>query len=127
MMQNDTPDISSVTAKHAVTLLENWMHSPNGGKRDEKTVSDRPQNIEFNIEEANAAREKVKMWSVSYKRESNTRKWQKLEEDTMNRLTTANIRNFEKSETTREAIKIIGKHSDTTQTTPVTQQSYTII
>lgn len=38
-----------------------------------KTVSDRPQNIEFNIEEANAAREKVKMWSVSYKRESNTR------------------------------------------------------
>ena len=36
MMQNDTPDISSVTAKRAVTLLENWMHSPNGGKRDEK-------------------------------------------------------------------------------------------
>ena len=67
------------------------------------------------------------MWSASYKRESSTQKWQKLKEDTMNRLTSANIRSFEKSSTAREAIKILGQHSDTSQTTAVSQQSYTLV
>ena len=67
------------------------------------------------------------MWSVSYKRESSTRKWQKLEEDTMNRLTPANIRSFEKSSTAREAMNILGQYSDTSQTTILSQQSYTLV
>ena len=60
----------------------------------------------------------MKMWSVSYKRESSTRKWKKLKEDIMNHLTPANIRKFEKSSTAREAIKILGQHSDTFQNHP---------
>ena len=63
----------------------------------------------------------------SYKGESSEWKWQKLEEDIKNRLTPQNIRSFEKSQTAREAVKIIGKHSDSTQTTVVTQQSYTLV
>ena len=90
-------------------------------------LSDRPGNLKYNVDEVASAREKVKMWSVSYKREASTRKWQKLEEDTMNHLTPGNIRSFEKSETARDAIKIIGEHSDTTRTTAVTQQSYTLV
>jgi site-specific recombinase XerD len=90
-------------------------------------ISDRPDGIQFNNDDVNATREKVKLWSVSYKREANTRKWQKLEEDTINRLTPENIRKFEKSDMAREAIKIIGCHSDTTQTTLVTQRSYTLV
>lgn len=74
-------------------------------------VPDRPENFNFDIEEVNAAREKVQLWSASYKRESSERKWQKLEEDMMNRLTPGNIRSFEKSQTAREAVKIIRKQS----------------
>ena len=47
-------------------------------------LSDKPETIAFNWLDVRSAREKVKMWSASYKRESNTRKWQKLEEDMLN-------------------------------------------
>ena len=90
-------------------------------------ISDRPGNFKYSDDEVASAREKVKMWSVSYKREASTRKWKKLEEDMMNHLTPRNIRSFEKSETARDAIKFIGEHSDTTRTTAVTQQSYTFV
>ena len=90
-------------------------------------ISDRPNNFNFDIAEVSSAREKVKLWSGSYKRQSSERKWQKLEEDMVNRLTPANIRSFEKSQTSREAVKIIGEHSDTSRTTVVSQQSYTLV
>ena len=90
-------------------------------------ISDRPKNFDFDVEQVNANREKVKLWSGSFKRESSERKWQKLEEDMINRLTPANIRDFEKSPTAREAVKIIGEHSDASRTTVVTQQSYTLV
>ena len=45
----------------------------------------------------------------------------------LNRLTPGNVRSFEKSETAREAVKIIGKHSDISRTTAMTQQSYTLV
>ena len=59
-------------------------------------LSDKPNAIKFNWLDVSSAREKVKMWSASYKRESSTRKWQKLEEDMLNRLTPSNIRTLEK-------------------------------
>ena len=191
-IENDVTveDIPTATMPALLAEFEDWFLSPDGGKRDEKTVkqhssqlfsllkviddeedmqslldvklvrqvflkshvekkryeagtiksylmslrhfytflvSDRPENFNFDVEEVNAAREKVKLWSASYKRESSERKWKKLEEDMMNRLTPGNIRSFEKSQTVREAVKIIGKHSDTSQTTVVTQQSYTLV
>lgn len=63
---------------------------------------------------------------MSYKRELSERRWQKLE-DMINRLTPANIRAFERSQTAKEAVKIIGEHSDTTRTTVMSQQSYTLV
>ena len=90
-------------------------------------LSDKPGSITFNWLDVSASREKVKMWSASYKRESSTRKWQKLEEDMLNRLTPSNIRKLEKSTAAREAIKIIGKYSDSDETTPVTQSGFTLV
>ena len=90
-------------------------------------LSSKPAEMDFSADDVKAAREKVQMWSTSYRRESSVRKWQKLEEDFQNRLTTTNIKKFEKSEAVREAIKVLGKHSDVTETTVVTQSSYTLV
>ena len=59
-------------------------------------LSDKPDSININLLDVSSYREKVKMWSASYKRESSTRKWQKLEEDMLNCLTPSNIRKLEK-------------------------------
>lgn len=184
-MENNARDKSS---SHPIFVsFRNWMRSPDGGKRDEKTIlqhsaqlwsmllaidsscdinslldtmlirniflesyvkskkyeaatiksylmslrhfysfllSEKPDGVEFNVEDINAKREKIHFWSTTYKRESCTRRWQKLEEDTENLLTSESIQNFEKSEAAREAIKIIGQYSDPTETAPVVQASY---
>ena len=90
-------------------------------------LSDRPESISVNWLDVSAYREKVKMWSVSYKRESSMRKWQKLEEDMVHRLTPSNIQKYEKSLAAREAIKILGQYSDFTETAPVTQFNFTLV
>lgn len=90
-------------------------------------LSDKPDGVTFNWLDISASREKVKMWSASYKRKDSTRKWQKLEEDMLNRLTPSNIRKFEKSSAAREAIKMIGEHLDAPETTVVTQASFTLV
>ena len=67
------------------------------------------------------------MWSMSYKRESCTRRWQKLEEDSANQLTPADIQNFEKSEASREAVKLLGQYSDPTASIEVNLSAYTLV
>ena len=186
---NDTT-AENVNTHPIFVKFEQWMLSPDGGKRDEKTVkqhsaqlfgilraiddsedvnslldlklvrhvflnnyvkkrnyeagtiksylmslrhfctfliSDNPGDINFNVDDVASAREKVQMWSSSYRRESSTRKWQKLEEDTVNGLTPSDINKFEKSEAAREAVKIIGKHSDPTEHDDITQTDYTLV
>ena len=90
-------------------------------------LSEKPNAIKFNWLDVSSVREKVKMWSASYKRESSTRKWQKLEEDMINRLTPSNIRTLEKCVAAREAIKIIGQCSESAETTLVSQSSFTLV
>ena len=90
-------------------------------------LSERPAEVEFHPEDVRAARDKVRMWSKAYKKDSSTRRWQKLEEDQQNLLTPANIQLFERSEAARTAVKILGQHSDTTETVLLTQQSYTLV
>ena len=90
-------------------------------------LSDKPDEVDFDAHDIKAAREKVQLWSTSYRKESSVRKWQKLEEDFQNRLTAANITKFEKSEAARNAIKELGKHSDVEEKTVVTQSSYTLV
>ncbi|CAB3978646.1 Neurofilament medium polypeptide [Paramuricea clavata] len=87
-------------------------------------LSEKPDGVEFNVEDINVKREKIHFWSTTYKRDSCTRRWQKLEEDTENLLTSESIQNFEKSEAAREAIKIIGQYSYPTETAPVVQALY---
>jgi site-specific recombinase XerD len=90
-------------------------------------LDEKPSEVDFDVEEISAARKRVEMWSVSYRKESSIRKWQKLEEDTRNKLTPANIRMFENSKAARDAVKIIGQHSDSTESAAVTQSSYTLV
>ena len=90
-------------------------------------LSDKPDEMDFTSDDVKAAREKVQLWSTSYRKESSVRKWQKLEEDFQNRLTAANITKFEKSEAARNAIKELGKHSDVEEKSAVTQSSYTLV
>ena len=67
------------------------------------------------------------MWSMSYKRESCTRRWQKLEEDSANQLTPADIQNFKKSEASREAVKLLGQYSDPTASIEVNLSAYALV
>ena len=69
--------------------------------------------------------EKVQMWSLSYKRESCTRRWKKL--DSWNQLTPADIQCFEKSEASREAVKLLGEYSDPVAPMEVSQSTYTLV
>ncbi|CAB4014017.1 Neurofilament medium polypeptide, partial [Paramuricea clavata] len=182
--------LNKVTAHPLFIKFEEWLKSPDGGKRDSKTVSqhsaqlvnmlnaiddtgeieslldiglvrsaflnthvnakkyeagtiksylmslrhffsfllaENPDEVNFNVEEVTSSREKVRLWSTSYKRDSCTRRWMKLEEDVFNRLTPASIREFEKSEAPREAVKLIGKISDPSNAPLVTQMAYTLV
>ncbi|CAB4033290.1 Neurofilament medium polypeptide, partial [Paramuricea clavata] len=67
-------------------------------------LSSKPAEMDCSADDVKAAREKVQMWSTSYRRESSIRKWKKLEEDFQNRLTTMNIKKFEKNEAVREVM-----------------------
>ncbi len=90
-------------------------------------LSDRPAEVEFCTEDIRAVRDKISMWSTSYKKESCNRRWQKLEEDAKKRLTPANIQTFEKSEAACEAVKILGQHSDPTQSATMTQTTFILV
>ena len=90
-------------------------------------LSDEPDEVSFDPQNVAAIREKVQMWSLSYKRESCTRRWKKLEEDSWNQLTPADIQCFEKSEASREAVKMLGEYSDPVAPMEVAQSTYTLV
>ena len=73
--------------------------------------SDKPSDLHFNVDDVRAAKEKVRLWSTSYKRETCTRRWVKLSEDQSNLFNPSDIQDFEKSEAAREAVKTIGELS----------------
>ena len=74
-------------------------------------LSEKPSDLQFNVDDVRAAREKVSLWSTSYKRETCTRRWVKLAEDQSKLLNPSDIKAFENSEAAREAIKTIGELS----------------
>ena len=74
-------------------------------------LSDKPSDLHFNVNDVRAAREKVRLWSTSYKREMCTGRWVKLAKDQSNLLNPSDIQDFEKSEAAREAVKTIGELS----------------
>lgn len=90
-------------------------------------ISDNPDDVNFNADDVRAAREKIRLWSTSYKRETCTRRWKKLAEDESNRLQPADIKTFENSEAAREAIKTIGEFSGLDRNQLVTQAQYTLV
>ncbi len=90
-------------------------------------ISDNPDDVNFNADDVRAAREKIRLWSTSYKRETCTRRWKKLAEDESNRLQPADIKTFENSEAAREAIKTISEFSGLDRNQLVTQAQYTLV
>ena len=70
-------------------------------------LSDKPDSININLLDVSSYREKVKMWSASYKREPSTQKWQKLEEDMLNRLTPSKFGNWRKARRQERPLKYL--------------------
>ena len=69
--------------------------------------------------------EKVKRWSSSYKRSSQKRKWEKME-DRVELLTPEKIQQFERSQAAREAVILLGKLSGA-HSIEITQSHYTLL
>ena len=65
----------------------------------------------------------VKLWARSYRKSIQDRFWEKRVEDLSNRKTPEQIRKFETSETTRNAVKLLGEFSEKEQV--LTQAEYT--
>ena len=70
--------------------------------------------------------EKVKRWSSSYKRSSQKRKWEKMEEDRVELVTPEKIQQFERSQAARDAVILLGKLSGA-HSIEITQSQYTLV
>ena len=179
-----------VSAGPVISKFEKWLSSPDGGKRDEKTVkqhsaqlmamlnvidescdvtslldtnlvssvfletyvkeknyeagttksylmslrhfysfllSDNSDDVTFNADDVRAAMERIRLWSTSFKRETCTRRWKKLEEDEMNRLKPEDVKAFERSDAAREAIKTIGDFANPENRPVLNQNKYILV
>ena len=90
-------------------------------------LSDNPDDVAFNADDVRAAMERIRLWSTSFKRETCTRRWKKLEEDELNCLKPADIKAFEHSDAAREAIKTIGEHSNPESRSSISQNKYILV
>ena len=70
--------------------------------------------------------EKVKRWSSSYKRSSQKRKWEKMEEDRVELVIPEKIQHFERSQAARDAVILLGKLSGA-HSIEITQSHYTLL
>lgn len=70
--------------------------------------------------------EKVKRWSSSYKRSSQKRKWEKMEEDRVELVTPEKIQQFERRQAARDAVILLGKLSGA-HSIEITQSHYTLL
>ena len=70
--------------------------------------------------------EKVKRWCSSYKRSSQKRKWENMEEDRVELVTPEKIQQFERSQTARDAVILLGKLSGA-HSIEITESQYTLL
>ena len=89
-------------------------------------LSERPKDIEVSSELVTQVREKVKRWSSSYKRSGQKRMWEKSQEDRLDLITPEKIEAFEKSQTARDAVILLGKLSGA-HNVQITQSQYTLL
>ncbi|XP_027055160.1 uncharacterized protein LOC113682204 [Pocillopora damicornis] len=182
----DDVDSSKSPDPEVLVMLANWLQSPDGGKKDEKTAKQHVSQIKNILSLIDAERrvmslfdcsllndkfvkyaeqkyvpqtiksyfmslrhfysyvlaekpvidattelvtqmiEKVKRWSSSYKRSSQKRKWEKMEEDRVELVTPEKIQQFERSQTGRDAVVLLGKLSGA-HSIEITQSHYTLL
>ena len=89
-------------------------------------MSEKPKEIEVSSEVVTQLKEKVKRWSASYKRSSLKRMWERREEDRVELITPEKIQAFEKSQTSRDAIILLGKLSGPHRV-EISQSQYTLL
>ena len=182
----DDVDSSESPDPEVLVRLANWLQSPDGGKKDEKTakqhvsqvknilslidaerrvtslfdcsllndkfvkyaeqkyvpqtiksyfmslrhfysyvLAEKPE-IDATTELVTQMMEKVKRWSSSYKRSSQKRKWEKMEEDRVELVTPEKIQQFERSQAARDAVILLGKLSGA-HSIEITQSQYTLL
>ena len=182
----DDVDSSDIPDPEVLVPLANWLQSPDGGKKHEKTAKQHvsqmknilslidaerrvvslfngsllndkfikyaeqkyvPQTIKSYLmslrhfysyvlaekpvidattELVTQMMEKVKRWSSSYKRSSQKRKWEKMEEDRVELVTPEKIQQFERSQAARDAVILLGKLSGA-HSIEITQSQYTLV
>ena len=182
----DDVDSSDIPDPEVLVPLANWLQSPDGGKKDEKTAKQHVSQIKNILSLIDAERrvvslfdgsllndkfikyaeqkyvpqtiksylmslrhfysyvlaekpvidattelvtqmmEKVKRWSSSYKRSSQKRKWEKMEEDRVELVTPEKIQQFERSQAARDAVILLGKLSEA-HSIEITQSQYTLV
>lgn len=182
----DDVDSSESPDPEVLVMLANWLQSPDGGKKDEKTAKQHVSQIKNILSLIDAERrvmslfdcsllnekfvkyaeqkyvpqtiksyfmslrhfysyvlaekpvidattelvtqmmEKVKRWSSSYKRSSQKRKWEKMEEDRVELVTPEKIQQFERSQAARDAVILLGKMSGA-HSIEITQSQYTLL
>ena len=71
-------------------------------------LEDRPTGVVFNTDNVMALRNKFKRWSVSYKRDTTRRRWEKHEEEVSFLITPEKINEFVKSQASRDAVSYRG-------------------
>lgn len=182
----DDVDSSESPDPEVLVRLANWLQSPDGGKKDEKTakqhvsqvknilslidaerrvtslldcsllndkfvkyaeqkyvpqtiksyfmslrhfysyvLAEKPE-IDATTELVTQMMEKIKRWSSSYKRSSQKRKWEKMEEDRVELVTPEKIQQFERSQAARDAVILLGKLSGA-HSIEITQSQYTLL
>ena len=80
----------------------------------------------FEKDDVISLREKLRNWSVSYKRDTTRRRWEKMEEDLSALITPVKITAFDRSQAVRDAIILLGKLSGA-HNIELTQAQYTLV
>ena len=82
--------------------------------------------IAISKEEIISLQEKVKRWSSSFRGECSKRHWEKMAKDLKELVTTDQIKEFERSKASRDAVCLLGQLSGA-HNLVITQSDYTLI
>ena len=89
-------------------------------------IAEKPESVDANTVLVNQIREKARLWSMSYKKDSKRRHLEKMSRDLDNLVTPEMVNKFEKSDSARSAIGYIEQLSGT-NSLDLNQSVYTLV
>lgn len=89
-------------------------------------LEDKPSGVDYDKDQVIDLRDKLKKWSASYKRETTRRRWERQGEDVSSLITPEKVKEFDQSQSTRDAVILLGKLSGA-HSMEITQSMYTLV